>query len=198
MVQAIALSQVRRSLELHQQRGFDTNLLPTSTHAGIVGPTASRHQPTPGTRAPTDGYDHIARDVSLDLHSCMNLAMSRPAICLLAILAGCAPPTDVIDLHQAPQATRDAMLHVGILPLGTPAPPGVGSVGPVSAYGCGPSPADAASDAVQQLQAKALRMQATAVIDVLFGPGGIGPCQLGYSATASGIAASPRGVPPTY
>ena len=128
----------------------------------------------------------------------MKLTTARPALGLLAILVGCAPPTEVIDLHQAPQATRDAMLHVPILPLGVPAPPGVGSVGPVSAYGCGPSPADAAGDAVQQLQAKALRMQATAVIDVLFGPGGIGPCQLGYSATASGTAVSARGVPPTY
>jgi len=128
----------------------------------------------------------------------MKLAICPSAICVMAILAGCAPPTDVIDLRQAPQATRDAMLHVQILPLGTPAPPGVGSVGPVSAYGCGPSPADAASDAVQQLQAKALRMQATAVISVLFGPGGLGPCQLGYSVTASGIAAAARGVPPTY
>lgn len=128
----------------------------------------------------------------------MKLADLYPAICLLAILGGCAPPTDVIDLQKLPQATRDAMLNVPILPLGLPTPPGVGSVGPVSAYGCGPSPSDAGSDAVQQLQAKALRMQATAVVNVLFSSGGIGPCQLGYSTIASGVAVSARGIPPTY
>jgi uncharacterized protein YbjQ (UPF0145 family) len=90
------------------------------------------------------------------------------------------------------------MLHVQILPLGLPAPPGVGSVGPISAYGCGPSKSAAASDAIQQLQAKALRMHATAVVDVLIGPGGIGPCAAGYSATANGIAVAARGIPPTY
>lgn len=132
------------------------------------------------------------------LLSHMNLPDLFPVICILTILGGCAPPTDVVDLQKLPQATRDAMLNVPILPLGAPPPPGTGSVGPVSAYGCGPSPSDAASDAVQQLQAKALRMQATAVVNVLFGPGGLGPCQLGYSTTASGIAVAARGVPPTY
>ena len=119
-------------------------------------------------------------------------------LCLLALLSGCAPPTDVVDLSQAPQVMQDAMLHVPILPLGAPLPLYAGSVGPVSAYGCGYSPADATGAAVLQLQAKALRMQATAVVDVLFAPGGIGPCQLGYSTSASGIAVAARAVPPTY
>jgi hypothetical protein len=118
---------------------------------------------------------------------------------VVAALVGCAPPTEVVDLSRAPQATLDAMVHVPVLPLGVPAPPGVGSAGPISAYGCGQSTTAASSDAVQQLQVKALRMQATAVVDVLIGPGGIiGPCQLGYNATASGIAVAARGVPPTW
>lgn len=118
---------------------------------------------------------------------------------VVAALVGCAPPTEVIDLSWAPQATLDAMVHVPVLPLGIPAPPGVGSVGPISAFGCGQSATAASSDAVQQLQVKALRMQATAVVDVLIGPGGIiGPCQMGYNATASGIAVAARGVPPTW
>jgi hypothetical protein len=118
---------------------------------------------------------------------------------VVAALVGCAPPTEVVDLSRAPQATLDAMVHVPVLPLGVPAPPGVGSVGPISAYGCGQSTTAASSDAVQQLLVKALRMQATAVVDVLIGPGGIiGPCQLGYNATASGIAVAARGVPPTW
>jgi hypothetical protein len=118
---------------------------------------------------------------------------------VVAALVGCAPPTEVIDLSRAPQATLDAMVHVPVLPLGIPAPPGVGSVGPISAFGCGQSATAASSDAVQQLQVKALRMQATAVVDVLIGPGGIiGPCQMSYNATASGIAVAARGVPPTW
>jgi len=118
---------------------------------------------------------------------------------VVAALVGCAPPTEVVDLSRAPQATLDAMVHVPVLPLGLPAPLGVGSVGPITAYGCGQSATAASGDAVQQLQVKALRMQATAVVDVLIGPGNIiGPCQLGYNATASGIAVAARGVPPTW
>jgi hypothetical protein len=128
----------------------------------------------------------------------MNPIHRTRAACLIVLLAGCAPPTEVIDLQNAPEATRSAMLHVQVLPLGMPAPPNAGSIGPISAYGCGRSPAEATSDTVQQLQAKALAMHATAVADVTFGPGGLGPCQFGYSATASGIGVGPLGIPPTY
>ena len=106
----------------------------------------------------------------------------------LTALTACAAPTEVIDLSMTPQETWDAMLRVPVLPLGLPGPPGVGSVGPIFGYGCGSSASGAATDAVQQLQIKALRMQATAVMDVLIVPAGIGPCSAGYSVTASGTA----------
>ena len=140
-------------------------------------------------------------DIDCELSVSCRRIRSLPTLCAataLAALAGCAPPTEVVDLRGAPQATLDAMLQVQILPLGMPAPPGVGSVGPIMAYGCGTSVSAAGNDAVTQLQAKALRMRATAVMDVLIGPGGIGPCMAGYSATASGTAVAARGVPPTY
>jgi hypothetical protein len=126
----------------------------------------------------------------------------RSALVALAllILAGCipAPPTEVVDLRDAPQATRDALLRVQILPLGVAAPPDVGAVATVSSYGCGSTPVAASTDAIEQLRAKALLNQATAVMDVLLGPGGPGPCNAGYSATASGMALAARGVPPTW
>jgi hypothetical protein len=87
------------------------------------------------------------------------------------------------------------MLHVPVLPLGLPGPTGVTSVGPIFGYGCGSSASGATTDAVQQLQIKALRMQATAVMDVLIAPAGIGPCSAGYSVTASGTAVAAGGVP---
>ena len=142
------------------------------------------------------------RNIASCMHAASGKAKVRRAtlsLLVVAALVGCAPPTDVIDLSRAPQATLDAMVHVPVLPLGMPAPPGVGSVGPITAFGCGQSATAASSDAVQQLQVKALRMQATAVMDVLIGPGNIiSPCQFGYNATASGIAVAARGVPPTY
>ena len=111
----------------------------------------------------------------------------------LAALTACAAPTEVIDLSMTPQATWDAMLRVPVVPLGVPGPSGVGSVSPIFGYGCGSSASGAATDAVQQLQIKALRMQATAVMDVLIAPAGIGPCSAGYSATASGTAVAAWG-----
>jgi hypothetical protein len=138
--------------------------------------------------------------------SCTSEAARRPgrllprkwlAACVLVALAAltaCAAPTEVIDLSMTPQVTWDAMLRVPVLPLGLPGPPGVGSVGPIFGYGCGSSASGAATDAVQQLQIKALRMQAAAVMDVLIAPAGIGPCSAGYSATASGTAVAAWGL----
>jgi hypothetical protein len=119
---------------------------------------------------------------------------------VVTILAGCSPPvTDVVDLQLAPQATWDAMLNVQILPLGLPAPPDVGSVGPVLSYGCGAAPIEASTNAVQQLRAKALRLQAVAVMDVLLQPGGRGaPCGQAYAVMGSGIALAHRGIPSTW
>jgi hypothetical protein len=118
----------------------------------------------------------------------------------LAVLTGCTspppPPIDRIDLRDAPRATRDALLRVKILPLGLSAPPNVGLVGPILSYGCGSTAIAATTDAIQQLRAKAVRVQATAVVDVLLGPGESGPCNEGYSATASGIAVAERGIAP--
>lgn len=112
-------------------------------------------------------------------------------------LSRCAP-TEVIDLRNAPQATRDAMLRVSVLPLGKPAPPGVGSIGPIVGYGCASTTEAAERDAVEQLQAKALAMHATAVVDVLVAPEGTGLCFGGQNMVARGIAVGPRGVPPSY
>ena len=63
--------------------------------------------------------------------SCCTLA-------LLALLSGCAPPTDVIDLSQTPQVMQDAMLRVPVLPLGAPLPLYAGSVGPVRPMAAAP------------------------------------------------------------
>jgi hypothetical protein len=116
----------------------------------------------------------------------------------LITLAGCEPPTEVIDLRDMPAGTRDAMLQMRVLPLGTALPEGVGSIGAIAGYGCGQTSDAASLAAVQQLQVKALRMHATAVADVLIRPAGIGPCMFPYSALAKGIAVAPRGIPSSY
>ena len=90
------------------------------------------------------------------------------------------------------------MLLVEILPVGMPAPFNVGSVGPVLSYGCGSTPVQASTDAIQQLRVKALIVRATAVMDVLLAPSGSGPCNAGYGVTASGIALAERGIPPAW
>jgi hypothetical protein len=125
-----------------------------------------------------------------------HLLRRAPATCVLVVLTtltACAAPTETVDLSMTPQETWDAMLRMPVVPLGLPGPPGVASVGPVFGYGCGSSASGAATNAVQQLQIKALRMQATAVMDVLIVPAGLGPCSAGYSATASGTAMSAWG-----
>jgi hypothetical protein len=119
-------------------------------------------------------------------------------MCLVIVLVGCSPPTDVIVLRDAPQATRDAMLLVRILPMGTAAPPGAGAVGPVVGYGCGATTVEASAAAVDQLRVKALRMRATAVMDVIIEPTGSGPCFGSYKAIATGTAVAPRGLPSPY
>jgi hypothetical protein len=123
------------------------------------------------------------------------------ALSLFAILfyAGCATPTtDVIDLSLAPAATQDAMLRVQILPLGMNAPSNVGSVGPIAGYGCGDTPTDAATNAVQQLQVKALQRQATAVMSVVLAQATPSGCAGAYAANATGIAVAQRGIPPVW
>jgi len=107
---------------------------------------------------------------------------------LVATLAGCAPPTDVVDMQVVPQATRDAMLQVPVLPLGTGAPPGAVWYGQVDGYGCGNTPVAASSAAAQQLQIKALMTHADAVVNVLFQSAGGFPCNAPYGAIASGTA----------
>jgi hypothetical protein len=119
-------------------------------------------------------------------------------IITMLALAGCGPSTEVIDLANAPQATRDAMSQVTILPVGMPAPPGVGSIGPISGAGCGPSSQAARDEALRQLQVKAMRIHATAVVNVLIGPADSGFCLGGYNLMANGVAVAPRGISPAY
>jgi hypothetical protein len=90
------------------------------------------------------------------------------------------------------------MLQVRVLPLGMPAPPDAGSISPISGYGCGQTSEAASDAAVRQIRVKALRLHATAVVDVLIGPADAGVCLGGYKMVATGIAAGPRGIPPTY
>ena len=113
-------------------------------------------------------------------------------------LGGCNPPTTIIDVANAPQLTRDAMLNVFILPLGMETPPGVGSVGPISGFGCGATPVDASGAAVEQLRIKALEMRATGVVGVMIASSTTSPCQGGYGMLANGIAVAPRAMPPTW
>jgi hypothetical protein len=115
------------------------------------------------------------------------------------VLAACAqPPTDVVDMTNVPELTRDAMVQVRVLPLGVSLPMYAGSVGPVSGFGCAANPADATADAIQQLKIKALQMRATAVIDVAISSAGGTACNYGYGAHAAGIAVAARGVPSTF
>lgn len=126
---------------------------------------------------------------------------TRPALlgaAALAGLAGCAPPTTIIDVANAPQLTRDAMLNVFVLPLGMDTPPGVGSVGPISGFGCGATPVDASGAAVEQLRIKALEMRATGVVGVMIASSTASTCQGGYGMLANGIAVAPRAMPPTW
>jgi hypothetical protein len=125
---------------------------------------------------------------------------SVTAMVLVGLLAfgGCSPPTEVLDLRDAPKVTQDALQHVRIVPLGVPGPAVAGSIGPVSGYGCAPTPEAASVAAEQQIRAKAIIQRATAVIDVLIEPDGTGICLGGYNMIARGIAVGPRGIPSTY
>jgi hypothetical protein len=125
----------------------------------------------------------------------------RPIAVLLILSClvcdGCAPSTDVLDMRTAPQVTKDAMLHVKVLPLGMAAPAGVGSISPVLGYACAPNSETAGSEAVEQLQAKALRLHADAVVDVMVGPADEGIC-LGEGMIARGMAVGSRALPSAY
>ena len=125
-------------------------------------------------------------------------APSALAMLGLLTLGGCNPPTTIVDIGSAPQMTRDAMLNVMILPLGMQTPPGVGSVGPVSGFGCGATPVDASGAAVEQLRIKALEMRATGVVDVMLQSSTSTPCQGGYGVLGNGSAVAPRAMPPTW
>ncbi len=107
-------------------------------------------------------------------------------VLLAATLSGCAPPTEVVDLQDVPQVTRDAMVQMPILPLGVAVPAGVTWFGQVEGYGCGSNPAEATSAAVQQLQIKALTVHAAAVVNVLLQPAGGVACNAPYGAIATG------------
>lgn len=122
------------------------------------------------------------------------------AIALLALLAvaGCSPPTEVVDLHYAPLVTKEAMQRVNIVPLGLRGPAVAGSIGPIFGYGCAPTPEAAKIAAEEQLRIKAMAQHATAVVDVLFEPDGLGVCAGGQNMLARGIAVGPRGVPSSY
>jgi hypothetical protein len=116
----------------------------------------------------------------------------------VAALAACEPPTDVIQMRDVPQVTRDAMARVRILPIGMAAPPNAGTVGPVSGFGCGPTSVAASDAAVDQLRLKALRMRAVAVMDVVIEPSQTGPCFGSFTAIANGTAMAQRGLPAAY
>jgi hypothetical protein len=126
------------------------------------------------------------------------LSIMAMALVGLLAFAGCSPPTEVLDLRNAPQATQDALQRVRIVPLGVPGPAVAGSIGPVSGYGCAPTPEAASVAAEQQIRAKAITQRATAVIDVLIEPDGTGICLNGYNMIARGIAVGPRGIPSSY
>jgi small neutral amino acid transporter SnatA (MarC family) len=120
------------------------------------------------------------------------------ALVVFLAFAGCTPPTEVVDLHNAPQATIDAMQRVNVVPLGTPGPAGAGSIATVSGYGCAQTAEAAGLAAIQQIRVKAMALHATAVVDVLVEPEGAGVCFGGYNMIARGIAVAPRGIPSSY
>jgi hypothetical protein len=122
------------------------------------------------------------------------------ALVLLALLAldGCGPPTEVVDLQYASLDTIDALQRVNIVPLGKRGPVVAGSIGPIFGYGCGPTPAEAKFAADQQIRVKAMTEHATAVVDVLYEPEGLGVCAGGHNMMARGIAVGPRGIPSSY
>ena len=112
----------------------------------------------------------------------------------LAALTGCSPFVEVVDLKAVPEATRDASMQVRIIPLGMPVPAGIRMVGPVEAYSCKAllwDPPATQGNALQQLQLKALKMGADAVVNVAFDLRGTD--QYGtncwQTVTASGFAA---------
>ena len=119
-------------------------------------------------------------------------------VILAVTLAGCAPPTDVVDLRDVPQVTRDAMVQMPILPLGVPAPFGVVWLGQVEGYGCGNSPVAASDAAIQQLQIKALMVHAGAVVNVLMQPTDGLACNAPYGSIATGTAVPQKIVPSGY
>jgi hypothetical protein len=128
-------------------------------------------------------------------HRYRSIALLLLSLCLGC--DGCAPSTEVIEMRSAPQATKDAMLQVKVLPLGMAAPAGVGSISPVLGYACATNSETAGSKAVEQLQAKALQLHADAVVDVMIGPADEGIC-LGQGMIARGMAVGSRAFPSAY
>lgn len=114
------------------------------------------------------------------------------------LLARCAPPTGVVDVAALGPATQLAMQRVPVSGPGQRISGELGSVGPVSGYGCGTSPAAARASALQQLRIKTLQLRATAVENAVTEPASAVLCSGSYAVIAHGIAVAPRGVPPTY
>ncbi len=130
----------------------------------------------------------------------MTRRLTRVVLTLaLALPGGCAPPTQVIDLRDVSPAERVVIADMPIVPLGVAPPQGLGSVAPVTGFGCGNSRKAAHDRAVQQLRIKALQLRATTVIDVLVQPSDSHVCLFDYGALAHGVAAAPWATtPPTY
>ncbi|MBV8568257.1 MAG: heavy metal-binding domain-containing protein [Methylobacteriaceae bacterium] len=100
----------------------------------------------------------------------------------VAILSGCAPFEAAPDAGSVPQDARAgvpqdqraAAKQVKVFAAGTQAPAGTTVLGAVDAQACRSllaNGSDSQADALQQLQPKALKMTANAVVNVTFNTG---------------------------
>lgn len=93
------------------------------------------------------------------------------SIILLFGAAGCTPFVPVVAVSDLPQAERTTAANVRIFAVGQAAPRVQSSLGEVTAYSCKFLIWDAPAsrgDALQQLQLKAMKMGANAIINVTF------------------------------
>ncbi|MBV9219424.1 MAG: heavy metal-binding domain-containing protein [Methylobacteriaceae bacterium] len=114
-----------------------------------------------------------------------------------AILVGCAPfeaAERAPEPGNVPQDQRAAAKQVKVFAAGTQAPVGTAVLGTIDAQACRSllaNGSDSQADALQQLQLKALKMTANAVVNVTFNTGqknGLST-ECWETVTASGSAA---------
>jgi uncharacterized protein YbjQ (UPF0145 family) len=116
------------------------------------------------------------------------------AILIASIAAGCSPFVPVTDVAAVDPQTRTSAIQIRVLPLGMQIPAGTKMLQPIQANSCKhlmTDPPATQGDALQQLQLRALELNANAIVNVTFDTRGTDTfgTNCWQTVTASGFAA---------